>query len=147
MHLNNNTYWKRFIMLVFACAILITKVQALPYFVVQNQSDTLEKVSMMFMVNYDTVNSMDIKNHPVFNSSTEEFIFSSPDELPDGLLLSNDGTVTWSPTAEQFNQLKSTPIQLAFSAQTKDELYIIGQIRISVKASWFQLKNQLRLIA
>ena len=93
-------------------------------------SDTLEKVSMMFEVKYEEANSLDIRKHPVIQRSSESYIFRSDSELPAGLLLSDEGTVSWSPTAEQFRKIKETPYLMNFNAHSGEGNYIIGEIRI-----------------
>jgi len=97
-----------------------------PYLV---SADTLEKVSMMFEVKYDEANSMDILKHPVLRGSSEKFKFETDQELPVGLLLSEEGTVSWSPDAEQFRKLKAEPYLMRFHAVSVGGNYILGEIR------------------
>ena len=79
--------------------------------------DTLEKVSMMFKVNHGRLNSFEINNHPAFKKQKEKFRFNTTSELPEGLLLSGEGMLTWSPTPTQFNNLKAQAFLLNFYAQ------------------------------
>ncbi len=92
-------------------------------------ADTLEKVSMMFEVKYNEANSMDIQKHPVLRRSSEKFEFKNDQELPAGLLLSEEGTVSWSPDAEQFKKLKAEPYLMHFHAVSAGGNYIVGEIR------------------
>ncbi|NJN26481.1 MAG: hypothetical protein HC819_11135 [Cyclobacteriaceae bacterium] len=92
--------------------------------------DTLQKISMMFMISHGDENLIDIKSHPVFRTNKTQFAFATYAELPEGLLLDDSGLVTWSPTAEQFNSLQNTPLILSFLAQNIDRDVIIGEIRI-----------------
>lgn len=93
--------------------------------------DTLEKVSMMFMVEHGKLNSFDIKSHPAFKKYEEAFQFHSSTELLEGLQLSIDGVLAWSPSTEQFNTLKNHAFLIDFNAKssTNDNI-IIGQIRV-----------------
>ncbi len=95
-----------------------------------NTYDTLDRISLMFEVRYDQDNFFDIKNHPVFKRSTERFLFSTENELPEGMTFSEEGTISWNPTAEEFNQLKTHPLSYDFYAYSREGNYIIGQIRI-----------------
>ncbi len=92
--------------------------------------DTLQKVSLMFKVNHGQLNSFDIKNIPAFKNKSEKFKFFSATELPDGLQLSIDGVLSWSPTTGQFNQLKEQSLSVDFFAHAPSDNYIIGQIRV-----------------
>lgn len=93
--------------------------------------DTLnEKASMIFMVSYGHLNSMDVKNHPAFIKNAEKFLFKTTTELPDGFLFSNEGMLTWSPTSTQFNRLKAQALFIDFYAHAPSDHYIIGQIRV-----------------
>jgi hypothetical protein len=92
--------------------------------------DTLEKVSMIFEVKYKEANSLDIRKHPVLRRSSESFIFATNSELPTGLLLSDQGSVSWSPSAEQFRKLKEAPYLMNFHAHSGEGSYINGEIRI-----------------
>lgn len=96
----------------------------------ENNLDTLDKVSMMFGVSHGQQNVIDIKNHPTFRSLTETFLFSTYTELPDGLLFSPDGEIIWTPTSDQFLELKKQPIIIDFNAKNSSESYIVGQIRV-----------------
>lgn len=93
--------------------------------------DTLEKVSMMFMVEHGQLNSFDIKSHPAFKKYEEDFQFNSSTELPEGLQLSIDGILAWSPSTEQFNALKNHAFLIDFIAEsTTTENVVVGQIRV-----------------
>ena len=122
--------WKNIGLVLVIAGLMSTKAIGNPYYHHEYQIDTLEKISMMFMIHHGQLNSIDITNHPEFKSSSETYIFSMTTELPDGVLLSMEGTITWSPTADQFNQLKEHPIILDFNAHAPSDNYIIGQIRI-----------------
>ena len=92
--------------------------------------DTLEKISMMFEVMYGEENIMDIKRHPVIRRYSEEFRYSTSDNMPDGLSLSADGILQWVPSREQFVALQTNPIAVSFEAQTENGYFATGQIRI-----------------
>lgn len=94
------------------------------------QADTIDNVSMMFMVKHGQPNEFNIKNHPAFKSSINAFLFSTTTDLPAGMLLSGEGIITWSPTVDQFNQLKEQPFKLDFKAHSTTGNFITGQIRI-----------------
>ena len=122
--------WKNISLVLVIAGLMSTKAFGNPYFFHEYQIDTLEKISMMFIIQHGQLNSIDITNHPEFKSNSETYIFSTTSELPDGVLLSMEGTITWSPTTDQFNQLKEHPIILDFNAHAPSDNYIIGQIRI-----------------
>ena len=61
---------------------------------------------------------------------SEKFQFSTATQLPDGLLFSNEGMLTWSPTSTQFNKLKEQIILIDFYGISSSDNFIIGQIRV-----------------
>lgn len=93
-------------------------------------TDTLSRVSMIFSVHHGTLNSLDIKHHPVFKNNPGTYLFSSVTEVPEGLSFSEDGLISWSPGAEQFRQLQTNPLALQFYAQSTSGNIIPGQIRV-----------------
>jgi len=95
-----------------------------------SDTDTLDRVSMMFKINHGKLNSFDIKNLPAFKSATDTLLFSTWEELPEGLSLSPEGVMTWSPSSEQFNKLKEQLIIVDFNAKTPAGNYVVGQMRI-----------------
>jgi hypothetical protein len=94
------------------------------------QVDTLQNVSMMFEIKFGEANAIDINNHPVIKNAFEDFNYYSETELPLGLMLSNKGIISWSPTVEQFGNLKEHPYLLDFHANSTGGSYVKGQIRI-----------------
>jgi hypothetical protein len=92
--------------------------------------DTLQNISMMFEVKYEELNAIDINNHPVIKNSFEEFNFHSEVDLPPGLILSEEGTLSWSPTVGQFAGLKEHPYLFIFHASSTGGSFVKGQIRI-----------------
>jgi hypothetical protein len=94
------------------------------------QVDTLQRVSMMFEVRYGETNAIDINNHPVIKNSREDFKYHSDTDLLPGLMLSIEGTLSWSPTVEQFGNLKEHPYLLDFHANSTADSFVKGQIRI-----------------
>lgn len=132
MHITNTTFWKQIWLILTIILLLPFNVFGNSNFTIEqkNELDTLDKVSMMFMVNHGKLNSFDLKNHPKFKSSIDTFLFSTYSELPDGFLLSSEGLITWSPSSEQFTNLKELPFIVDFNAKTQGDDYIIGQIRV-----------------
>ncbi len=97
----------------------------------QTKLDTLEKVSMMFMVRHGQLNSFDIKSHPMFKKHEEAFQFHTSTELPEGMQFSIDGILAWSPSSEQFIALKNHAFPIDFNAiSTTTDNIVIGQIRV-----------------
>ncbi|MCG8306718.1 MAG: hypothetical protein MI975_04945 [Cytophagales bacterium] len=94
--------------------------------------DTLNKnISFIFKVSHGGQNLMDLtKSHPVFNAGTDMFLFTTYSELPDGLELSPEGAVSWSPSSEQFLKLKEAPVIIDFNAKNRNDSYVIGQVRV-----------------
>ena len=94
-----------------------------------NSYDTLERVSLMFEIRHGDVNYFDIKNHPAFKTRNEKFVFNTDTDLPESMLFSEEGTITWKPSAKEFNTLINNPITLGFHAFSRNGNYIIGKIR------------------
>ena len=93
-------------------------------------ADTTKKISLIFEVSHGEQNSIEITNHPEFKNSPNTHSFEAQHELPDGMSLTNSGTLQWQPNAEQFNSLKNSPVQVNFTAFTPPDQYVIGQVRV-----------------
>ena len=132
MHIHKHNFWKIVSIVWIIVLSLSRNVIGYPGLTLNHlsQTDTIERISMMFMVKYDQGNEFDIQNHPAFKSSIDNYLFSTTSELPTGLELSNAGKITWSPNADQFLQLKAQPLILDFVAHSISDRYITGQIRI-----------------
>lgn len=117
-------------MIVFFAIISISYGKSFTFHEKGHSIDTLEKVSLMFNISHGQLNSFDIKNHPAFKKQEEKFRFNTTTELPEGLLFSDEGMLTWSPTGIQFNDLKTQTLHLNFSAHAPSGNYIIGKIRV-----------------
>ena len=95
-----------------------------------NQIDTLDQISMIFNVRHGELNTLNIKNHPSFSANPDTYLFNTLDELQDGLELSAEGIVSWSPSSAQFLDTKQQPIIFSFSAKGLSNTYIVGSMRI-----------------
>jgi hypothetical protein len=103
--------------------------------------DTLDRISMIFNVKHGKTNTFDIKNHPTFRRQSDTFLFSTFAELPEGLELSAEGIVSWSPLQDQFSKLKEQPVIFDFNAKGLTDIYIIGQIRVIPQGELAQSTN------
>jgi hypothetical protein len=92
--------------------------------------DTLQKISMIFEVQFGKLNTLDVNKHPVIQKSADDFLFTTSDLLPSGLSLSQKGSVQWSPTTAQINELKKRPFLLSFRAIARNGNFVAGQIRV-----------------
>ena len=95
-----------------------------------DETDTLNRISMIFKIRHGILNTFDIKNLPAFHSKFDTMLFSTHTELPDGLTLSPEGVMTWSPSSEQFHSLQQQPLVVDFNAQTTAGNFVLGQMRI-----------------
>jgi len=94
-------------------------------------TDTIERVSMMTYIEHGKENNLDLTSHPFFNNQDFKFVFQSAAPLDAGMRFSENGLFTWSPTAEQFNQLKAQSEELPFIARLPgDPNVVVGQIRL-----------------
>ncbi len=92
--------------------------------------DTLQNISLMFEVRHGQSNVIDIKNHPYFKNNTNIFAFGSGTPLKKGMELTDDGTLSWSPEADQFIEVKEQMFILGFYGIDQKGDYVVGQIRI-----------------
>ena len=132
----NTKYWIRYILICFTTLCLAfsqsksTSVNPL-FFNYISKIDTLERLSFMFKITHDELNLMNIsKSRPIFSSSPDIYLFSTYTELPEGLELSPEGKLSWTPTLEQFLNLKQQPVIIEFNAKNAADSYVIGQIRV-----------------
>lgn len=130
---NFHFYFKKTGITLILFFSLISGTYANADFVLSEKStsiDTLDKVDLIFPVKHGKVNSQDIKNNPKISSEVEDFKFFTSTELPDGLLLSIDGLLSWSPTVKQFRAIKEQALLIDYYALAVSNNYIIGQIRV-----------------
>lgn len=85
---------------------------------------------MIFKIQHGKLNAFDIKNLPVFRSEFDTLLFTTYADLPDGLSLSSDGVMTWSPSTDQFIRLQEQPIMVDFNAQTPSGNFVVGEMRV-----------------
>jgi hypothetical protein len=96
-----------------------------------SQGDTVQNVNMMFFVQHGRDNTMDLYNHPVFKNIGADFAFVPSGPLPDGFLLSEEGILSWSPSAAQFAQLQKEAGKVGFVASSlTGTQFVAGEIRI-----------------
>ena len=81
---------------------------------IASSSDSVERISMMFFVEYGKMNALDLYSHPTFRSLTERYSFSTTTTPPSGFVFTESGAVTWSPSAQQFRELGNQAIALPF---------------------------------
>ncbi len=87
----------------------------------------------VFYVKQSTQNSYQISNDYVFDPDEDPLVFKPVmSKMPEGINLTSQGLITWSPSRSQFNSLRSTPITIEFIVQDQpDKAESIGRLRIS----------------
>jgi hypothetical protein len=98
--------------------------------------DTVRNINMMFFVQHGRENTMDLYNHPFFKNKSDDFAFTENGSLPEGFLLTEEGIISWSPTAAQFLQLRQASGTVGFIATSlTGQLVVTGDIRLVAEGS------------
>jgi hypothetical protein len=86
-----------------------------------------------FYVKQSTRNTYQIPPEYVSDPDGDPLVLKTvPSQMPEGLTLSSQGQITWSPSRNQFNSLKKDPIMLEFIVQDQpDKAETKGKIRIA----------------
>lgn len=98
----------------------------------QNRSPVIEDLPV-FYVKQSSANRYQIPSEYVSDPDGDPLVFKSiQSQLPEGLSLSSLGLITWTPSRNQFNNLKSNPLTLEFIVQDQPEkAEMKGKIRIA----------------
>jgi hypothetical protein len=86
----------------------------------------------VFYVKQSTLNRYQISSDYVRDPDGDPLVFKiAPSQLPEGMALSSLGLLTWTPSRNQFNSLKKTPLTIEFTAQDQpDKAEAVGKIRL-----------------
>jgi hypothetical protein len=98
----------------------------------QNRPPVVEDLPI-FYVKQAAANSYQIPNEYVNDPDGDPLVFKSiQSQLPEGVTLSSNGLLTWTPSRNQFNSLKNNPLQVEFIVQDQPEkLETKGKIKIA----------------
>lgn len=85
-----------------------------------------------FYVKQSTLNRYQILSDYVRDPDGDPLVFKiAQAQLPEGMLLSPSGMLTWTPSRNQFNSLKGAPVTIEFTSQDQpDKAEAIGKIRL-----------------
>lgn len=98
----------------------------------QNRAPEIDELPV-FYVKQSTLNRYQISSDYVRDPDGDPLVFKvAPSQLPEGMSLSSFGLLTWNPSRNQFNSLKTNPIVIEFSAQDQPEkAEAIGKIKVA----------------
>ncbi len=98
----------------------------------QNRPPVVEDLPV-FYVKQSSANTYQIPSEYVNDPDGDPLVFKSiQSQLPEGVVLSSLGLLTWTPSRNQFNNLKTTPLMLEFVVQDQpDKAETRGKIRIA----------------
>lgn len=97
----------------------------------QNRAPEVGDLPVLY-VKQATLNRYQISSDYVRDPDGDPLVFKiSQAQLPEGMALSSLGLLTWTPSRNQFNSLKSNPITIEFTAQDQpDKLEATGKIKV-----------------
>lgn len=98
----------------------------------QNRPPVVEDLPV-FYVKQSSANRYQIPSEYVIDPDGDPLVFKSiQSQLPEGVVLSSLGLLTWTPSRNQFNNLKNNPLLLEFVVQDQpDKAETRGKIRIA----------------
>lgn len=98
----------------------------------QNRPPVVEDLPI-FYVKQSAANSYQIPSEYVNDPDGDPLVFKSiQSQLPEGLTLSSNGLLTWTPSRNQFNSLRNNALQVEFIVQDQPEkLEAKGKIKIA----------------
>jgi hypothetical protein len=98
----------------------------------QNRPPVVEDLPV-FYVKQSSANRYQIPSEYVVDPDSDPLVFKSiQSQLPEGVVLSSLGLLTWTPSRNQFNNLKNNPLLLEFVVQDQPEkAEVRGKIRIA----------------
>jgi hypothetical protein len=87
----------------------------------KNRPPTVEDLPI-FYVRQSAINKFQISQDYVSDPDGDPLVFKSiQSQMPEGVVISSLGQITWSPSRQQFNQLKNNPITIEFIVQDQPE--------------------------
>ncbi|MBK7653076.1 MAG: hypothetical protein IPJ20_23335 [Flammeovirgaceae bacterium] len=102
----------------------------------QNRPPVVEDLPI-FYVKQSSANSYKISEQYVNDPDGDPLVFKSlQSQLPEGVALSSQGLLTWTPSRNQFNALKNTPLMVEFIVQDQPEK---AETRGKIKVAQTQL--------
>ncbi|MBL7871239.1 MAG: hypothetical protein JNM78_06495 [Cyclobacteriaceae bacterium] len=98
----------------------------------QNRPPMVEDLPI-FYVRQSSANSYQISDQYVKDLDGDPLVFKSiQSQLPEGVVLSSQGLLTWTPSRNQFNSLKNNPLLIEFIVQDQPEkTEVKGKIRVA----------------
>lgn len=87
----------------------------------------------VFYVKQSTRNTYQISNEYVFDPDGDPIVFKAiPSQMPEGLTLNSQGLLSWTPSRNQFNALKTNPATIEFIVQDQpDKAETKGKLKIA----------------
>jgi hypothetical protein len=110
------------------------KVRSTANFTVLHQNRPPEVVELpSFYVKQSTLNQYQISSDYVRDLDGDPLVFkTSPSQLHEGMTLSSSGLLSWTPSRNQFNSLRSNPITIEFTVQDQPEkAEATGKIKVA----------------
>ncbi|MCU0397990.1 MAG: hypothetical protein MUC73_07790 [Cyclobacteriaceae bacterium] len=97
-----------------------------------NRPPVVEELPV-FYVKQSSRNIYQIASDYVYDPDEDPIVFKSiPSQMPEGLSLSSQGQLSWSPSRNQFNSLRSNPLVVEFIVQDQpDKAEMKGKLRIA----------------
>lgn len=98
----------------------------------QNRPPVVEDLPI-FYVKQSAANSYQISDQYVNDPDDDPLVFKSiQSQLPEGVTLSSQGMLTWTPSRNQFNALKNTPLVVEFIVQDQPQkAEVKGKIKVA----------------
>jgi hypothetical protein len=104
------------------------------YFTVRhvNRPPVAEELPV-FYVKMGTRNIYQIGSEFIFDPDEDPIVFKAiPSQMPEGLSISSQGQITWTPSRNQFNALRSNPLMIEFIVQDQpDKAETRGRLRLA----------------
>ncbi|MBL7875849.1 MAG: hypothetical protein JNL53_09295 [Cyclobacteriaceae bacterium] len=98
----------------------------------QNRPPVVEDLPI-FYVKQSAANSYQISDQYVNDPDDDPLVFKSiQSQLPEGVTLTSQGMLTWTPSRNQFNALKNTPLVVEFIVQDQPQkAEVKGKIKVA----------------
>lgn len=111
----------------------------------QNRPPVIEELPI-FYVKQSSVNNYQIPDQYVSDPDGDPLVFKSIlSQIPEGATLSSQGLLTWSPSRNQFNALKTVPVVIEFIVQDQPEK-AETQGRIKIAQTQLDLPPEILLV-
>ncbi len=99
-----------------------------------------------FYVQYNTTNMYKIDRYSVFDEDNDPIVIvPSMETLPEGMKMSSQGEVSWTPSLTQFKQIKNQPIYIEFYVEDQpSKAHVKG--RLKVEATQIDLSPEIVVV-